>query len=71
VSDDSDPYSNYPDHPLRDIDPKVLDVARAVMKGGVVWKDVDPDAADPLADSVVAALAQAGYLGPSAWLSVD
>jgi hypothetical protein len=44
-------------HPLADVPPVVLAAARAVMAGGVLTRDVDPEMADPLADAVVAAVA--------------
>jgi len=34
------------------------EIARKVMAGGAQWNDVDPDMADPLADAIVAALAE-------------
>jgi hypothetical protein len=40
----------------------VLDVAREVLAGAVEEHDVDPEMAEPIADAVVAALAEAGYL---------
>lgn len=49
-------YDNYPNHPLCGIKQEILDAAREVMEGAVIWKDVDPDMADPIADAVVMAL---------------
>lgn len=34
------------------------EIARKIMAGGVQWKDVDPEMAEPLADAIVAALAE-------------
>lgn len=54
-------YDDYPEHVLYGVPQDVLDVARRAMEGPVVWKDVDPDMAEPIADSIVAAFIEAGY----------
>jgi hypothetical protein len=41
---------------------ETLDVAREALREGVITKDVDEVACDPLADSVVQALHVAGLL---------
>lgn len=46
--------SEYPEgHPLHDVPQAILEAARAVLAGAALEKDVDPDAADPIADAVV------------------
>jgi hypothetical protein len=55
-------YAAYPEHPLRDVPQETLDVAREALREGVITKDVDEVACDPLADSVVQALHVAGLL---------
>lgn len=49
-------YAAFPDHPLVNIDPAVIAAAREVLAGAVMWKDVHPDMADPIADAVVIGL---------------
>jgi hypothetical protein len=55
-------YDDHPGHPLCGINPDVLEVAREVLFEAAVWGDVDPELAAPLADAVVLALRQAGFL---------
>jgi len=55
-------YDNYPNHPLNGVPQRVLNPAREVMAGAVVWKDVAEEAADPLADAVTMALLEAGFI---------
>lgn len=55
-------YHDYPDHPLASTPIAVLEVARGVMQRAVECGDVDSEVADPLADAVVAALIEAGYV---------
>jgi hypothetical protein len=49
-------YREFPDHPLRNVPDEILAEARKVLQGAVVWKNVDAEAADPIADAVVVAL---------------
>lgn len=63
----NDLYRDYADHPLHDVPQDVLDAARACLQEAVVWRDLDPDDVQPLADAVVMAC-----LPPMrAWLSSD
>ena len=55
-------YDKYPTHPLNGIDKKILKTARKVLKEAAELKDVDPNQAVPLADAVVMALREAGYI---------
>lgn len=55
-------YADFPTHPLCHVPESVLEVARDVMRQAIVWKDVDVDMAEPLADAVVADLVEAGYI---------
>ncbi len=55
-------YDDYPDHPLCGVDQEILDCARESIYPAVKTKDVDADMADPIADGVVSALRQRGYL---------
>jgi hypothetical protein len=57
-------YAAFPDHVLANVPQKVLDVARKVLAEAAESHDVDVAMADPIADSVVAALVEAGYLDP-------
>lgn len=50
------PMTDGKPHPLRDVDPAVLRAAREAMQGAVVWKDVHPDMAEPIADAIVMSL---------------
>lgn len=54
-------YDDYPDHPLYRVSQDVLDVARRAMNEVAEYKDVDPDMAEPIADSIVMAFILAGY----------
>ena len=54
--DYQEPMANGEDHPLKNVDPKILEAARAETAGWVVWKDIPPDMAEPMADSMVMAL---------------
>ena len=54
-------YDDYPGHPLYGVPEELLEVAREVMREAAMWKDVNPDYADALGDSVVAELLEAGY----------
>lgn len=65
---DVEDYAEVPNHPLRYVSQETLDVARKTMQGTVEWKDVHPDTADPLADSIVAALAEANLLSREAYI---
>lgn len=56
-------YDAFPDHPLCGVPDEILTAARAVMEGAVIWKDVAPDTAEPLADAVV--------MGLLPWLRTD
>jgi hypothetical protein len=58
----ADEFDRYPDHPLKGVDPAVLQIARGVLSDAAAWKDVDVEMAEPIADSVVSALRQAGWL---------
>lgn len=49
-------------HPLSGIPQECLDVARQVMRDAAAINDVDKHLADPLADAVVMALVQSGWL---------
>lgn len=55
-------YDDYPNHPLAGVPQEVLDVARRVLTDAITWHDVDPHFAKPIADSVVLALVEAGYV---------
>lgn len=55
-------YDAYPDHPLCGVPQEVLDVARKPVRDAAERHDVDSDVADPIADAVVAQLAEHGYL---------
>lgn len=55
-------YDAYPDHPLYGVPEETLEVAREVLRGGVLTKDVEEEHADALADAVVAELREAGKL---------
>ena len=57
----NDTYSQYRDHPLRDVPQGVLDAARDLVKSCVKHGDVEEYIAEPLADSVVQAIVTAGY----------
>lgn len=49
--------NDYPlEHQLSGVPAEVLNAARSVLSAAVVWHDVDPDQAEPLADAVVLAL---------------
>lgn len=55
-------YDDYPNHPLAGVSQDVLNVARSVVRDAFDWGSLDRDDAEPLADSVVSALVQAGYV---------
>ena len=55
-------YAAYPDHPLHGINPEILECARTVLRGAAQWHDVDAEQAEPIADAVVMALRENGYL---------
>lgn len=55
-------YDAHPDHPLHGVDPEILETARGVVRGAAHVGDVPHDLVEPLADSVVSSLRQAGYL---------
>lgn len=50
---DAPDYAKYPDHPLCGVPQEILDAAREVLDGAVVWKDIADEHAHPLADAVV------------------
>lgn len=49
-------YAAYPDHPLHGVPDEILQAARDMMRGAVIWGSVDTQMADPLADAVVMAV---------------
>jgi hypothetical protein len=55
-------YDEWQGHPLQGCSQEILDIARKVLSDAVMTKDVSPVLADPIADAVVAALREAGYL---------
>lgn len=55
-------YRTYPDHPLYGINKEILDCAREVTRHAAMWKDVDEDMADPIADAIIASLRENGWL---------
>lgn len=55
-------YADTPGHPLEHVPQEVLDVARASLAELVPYKEIDPDMVEPIADGVVARLAEAGHL---------
>lgn len=54
-------YRHFPDHPLYHVSQGVLDAARRVTREAAVWKDLDAELADAIADSVVAAIIEHGF----------
>jgi hypothetical protein len=56
------PYAAFSGHPLANVPQSTLDIARAVLAGAAREHDVDPEMVVPIADSVVARLAEAGLL---------
>lgn len=52
----SNDYSVLPSHPLHRVPAEVLEAARARLREVADYRDVDPELAEPIADSVVAAL---------------
>ena len=46
-------YAAYSSHPLHDVDPAVINAARAAMVAAVEANDVSADLADPIADMIV------------------
>jgi hypothetical protein len=62
MNDTRSRYTDYPDHPLRDVPQAVLDVARKSVGELVPYKEIDAEMVDPIADAVVAQLAEHGYL---------
>lgn len=65
---DARDYAEVIGHPLRNITQECLDVARETMRGAVEWKDVHPDTANPLADAIIADLAEANLLSEGAYI---
>lgn len=57
-----DRYDDHPSHPLHNVDPRVLEVARSVLRSAAQAHDVDAEMAEPIADAVVMALLEAGWL---------
>jgi hypothetical protein len=55
-------YDEHPEHPLSGLPQEVLDVARHVLDDPIIAKCIESGMAHPLADAVVAALRQAGYI---------
>jgi len=55
-------YDEYPHHPLNGVPQEVLDVARKVLNEAALYRDVDAEFADGIADSVVSELLDAGFL---------
>lgn len=51
-----DHYRDYPGHPLHDVPLAILSKARKVTEAAADWGSVDPEAADGIADAVVAEL---------------
>jgi hypothetical protein len=53
-----DPANTYddPDDPVHGVPRTVLEAAREVLRQAAVWRDVDPEYAEPIADAVVMAL---------------
>jgi hypothetical protein len=56
----NDRYSDYPDHPLAHVSQNILNIARGVLDGAALYKDVDEEFAHPIADAVIAAIYAAG-----------
>ena len=55
-------YDEVPGHALAGVPQDVLDVARAVLLSAAFINDVDDEQSEPIADAVVAALREAGFI---------
>ena len=63
-NDYQQPMANGQDHPLKPVPPAILETARQVLREAAEapYHDLSADMAEPLADSVVWALFEKGYL---------
>lgn len=65
-------YQQHPGHDLRQVPTTVLEAARAVLRQAAVWRDVDPEHAEGIADSVVGAMLPWLHLHERcAWVGTD